>query len=171
MSVEVVIDDSLGVTLKVYGFYLPDDHELYSQCFSSVTNTSVANLVKEIESHIVCHGANATISVHVVHHIIPKSVDHLTVGDNVNSFPDEEYLRVKDCEILCSGFDQRPRCSKFVQTEEKFEMVKLRKLTEPAHINSPVSLMQVELNKSSVHIDHELSKDFEFICVSRLDSI
>ena len=167
MSVEVVIDDSLGVTLKVYGFYLPDDHELYSQCFRSVTNTSVANLVKEIESHIVCHGANATISVHVVHHINPKSVDHLTVGDNVNSFPDEEYLRVKDCEILCSGFDQRPR----VQTEEKFEVVKLRKLTEPAHINSPVSLMQVELNKSSVHIDHELSKDFDFICVSRLDSI
>lgn len=65
-------------------------------------------------------------------------------------------------------------------------MVKQRKLTEPAHINSPVSqtpperlkltiqmqrmrcsqlenqlrLMQEELNKSSVHIDHELSKDF-----------
>ena len=78
--------------------------------------------MKEIESHIVCHGANATISVHVVHHIIPKSVDHLTFGDNVNSFPDEEYLRVKDCEILCSGFDQCARCSKFVQTEEQSEM-------------------------------------------------
>ena len=84
-ELEVVIDDSLGFTLKVYGFYLPDDHELYSQYFRSVTNTSVANLVKEIESHIVCHGVNATISAHVVHHIIPKSVDHLTVEDNVNS--------------------------------------------------------------------------------------
>ena len=65
-------------------------------------------------------------------------------------------------------------------------MVKQRKLTQHAHINSPVSqtpperlkltlqmqqmrcsqlenqlrLMQEELNKSSVHIDHELSKDF-----------
>ena len=84
-ELEVVIDDSLGFTLKVYGFYLPDDHELYSQYFRSVSNTSVANLVTEIESHIVCHGVNATISAHVVHHIIPKSVDHLAVGDNVNS--------------------------------------------------------------------------------------
>lgn len=185
-ELEVVIDDSLGFTLKVYGFYLPDDHELYSQYFRSVTNTSVANLVKEIESHIVCHGVNATISAHVVHHIIPKSVDHLTVEDNVNSFPHEEYWRVKDCEILCNGLDRCARCSKFVQTEEKSKMVKQRKLTEPAHINSPVSqtpperlkltlqmqrmrcsqlenqlrLMQEELNKSSVHIDHELSKDF-----------
>ena len=48
-ELEVVIDDSLGFTLKVYGFYLPDDHELYSQHFRSVTNTSVANLVKAIE--------------------------------------------------------------------------------------------------------------------------
>ena len=47
-ELEVVIDDSLGFTLKVYGFYLPDDHELYSQYFKSVTNTTVANLVKEI---------------------------------------------------------------------------------------------------------------------------
>ena len=185
-ELEVVIDDSLGFTLKVYEFYLPDDHELYSKYFRSVTNTSVANLVKEIESHIVCHGVNATISAHVVHHIIPKSVDHLTVEDNVNSFPHEEYWRVKDCKILCSGLDQCASCSKFVQTEEKSKMVKQRKLTEPAHINSPVSqtpperlkltlqmqrmrcsqlenqlrLMQEELNKSSVHIDHELSKDF-----------
>ena len=79
--------------LKVYGFYLTDHHKLYSQYFRSDTNTSVANLkeAKEIESHIVCHGVNATFPAHVVHHIIPKSVDHLTVEDNVNSFPHEEY--------------------------------------------------------------------------------
>ena len=90
-ELEVIIDDSLGFALKVYGFYLPDDHELYLKYFRSVTNISVANLVKEIESHVVCHGVNATISAHVVHHVIPKSVDHLTVEDNVNSFPHEEY--------------------------------------------------------------------------------
>ena len=32
-ELEVVIDHSLGFTLKVYGFYLPYDHELYSQYF------------------------------------------------------------------------------------------------------------------------------------------
>ena len=185
-QLEVVIDDIVGFTLKVYGFYLPDDHQLYSQHFRSVTNYSVANLVKKIESHIVCNAVNATVSAHMVHHIIPKSVDHLTFEDNVNSSPHEEYWRVKDCEILRSGLDQWARCSKFVQTEEKSKMVTQRKLTEPAHINSPVSetpperlkstlqmqqmkcsqvenqlrLMQEELNKSSVHMDHKLSKDF-----------
>ena len=75
-------------------------------------------------------------------------------------------------------------------------MVKQRKLTEPAHINSPVSqtpperlkltlqmqrmrcsqlenqlrLMQEELNKSSVHIDHELSMDFISIMGKTLGS-
>ena len=78
---------------------------MYSKYFRSVTNISVANLVKEIESHVLCHGVNATISANVVHHVIPKSVDHLTVEDNVNSFPHEEYWRVKDYEILCSGLE------------------------------------------------------------------
>ena len=54
-SLEVQVSSvNLLLSGTVYGFYLPDDHKLYSQYFRSVTNTSVANLVKEIESHIVC---------------------------------------------------------------------------------------------------------------------
>lgn len=78
--------------------------------------------MKDIESHVVCPGVDATISANVVHHVIPKSVDHLTHEDTVNSFPHEEYWRVKDCEVLCSGLDRCACCSKFLQAEAKSKM-------------------------------------------------
>ena len=56
LLLELIIDDSLGFTVKVSGCLLPDDHELYSNCFRSVMNVSVSNLVKDIESYFICPG-------------------------------------------------------------------------------------------------------------------
>ena len=74
---ELVIDDSLGFTIKVYGCLLPEDHELYSNYLRSTMNVSVPNLVKDMERYFICPGVEPSTCSDVIQHVIPKFVDHL----------------------------------------------------------------------------------------------
>ena len=76
-ELELVIDDSLGFTIKVYGCFLPGDHELYSNYLRSVMNVSVSNLVKDMESYFICPGVDPSTCHGVIQHVVPKYVDHL----------------------------------------------------------------------------------------------
>ena len=55
-EIEIMIDDSLGFTIYVYGWLLPDDHELYTSNLRSVTNITVSDLVRSISTLCVCPG-------------------------------------------------------------------------------------------------------------------
>ena len=55
-ELEVIVDDSLGFTVKVYGSYLVDDHPLYLRYRRSMKNVTLSNLVKELESYQLCDG-------------------------------------------------------------------------------------------------------------------
>jgi hypothetical protein len=47
-EVEIVIDNVLGFTIKLYGCILPENHPLYTGYLRSVTNITVTELIKEI---------------------------------------------------------------------------------------------------------------------------
>ena len=94
-ELELVIDDSLGFTIKVYGCLLPEDHELYSNCLRPVMNVSVSNLVKDMERYFICPGVEPSTCSDVIQHVIPKFVDHLKKEEE--SFPSEQYWRAKGC--------------------------------------------------------------------------
>ena len=190
---ELEIDDSLGHTIKVFGCYIPEDRKLYSKNLRSVFNTSVSDLVKDIDSLLICSGIKPDISADVIHHVIPKVVDHLTLSEeqesNFNLFPHEEYWRVRGCDILCDSLQQCVACSKYEHAANKTKMSKQKKLTEPAHVKSPGSQtpperikltlqmqrmkcneLELQINqmkelipKSSIEIDQELSKDITSI--------
>lgn len=186
-ELELIIDDSLGFTIKVYGCLLPEDHELYSNSLRSVMNITVSNLVKDMERHFICPGVEPSTCSDVIQHVIPKCVDHFKEED---SFPSKQYWRAKGCELLCEGNNQQcMSCCKHSQAVEKTQRSKLKKLSEPAHLNSPVSQtpperikltlqmqrlrcaelerqlneMKAEIKNSSIEIDHELSKDLTSI--------
>lgn len=59
-EIQVMIYDSLGFPISVYGWLLPEDHELYSECFRSVANFTVSDLVKKTEAMSICPGVNHT---------------------------------------------------------------------------------------------------------------
>ena len=186
---ELVIDDSLGFTIKVYGCLLPEDHELYSNYLRSTMNVSVPNLVKDMERYFICPGVEPSTCSDVMQHVIPKFVDHLREEDEI-SFPSKQYWHAKGCELLCEGSNQQCMyCSKFSHAVDKTKRSKLKKLSEPAHINSPVSQtpperikltlqmqrlkcaeleqqlneMKAEIKNSSIEVGHELSKDLTSI--------
>jgi len=78
-EIEIMIDDSLGFTIYVYGWLLPEDHELYTTNLRSITNITASDPVKSISTLFICPGGETIQIVKqyraIVHHAIPKSVD------------------------------------------------------------------------------------------------
>jgi len=55
---EVIMDDSLGFTAKVFGSYLPEDHPLYLDCRRTVRNITVSKLIRQLEGYRLCNGVS-----------------------------------------------------------------------------------------------------------------
>ena len=191
-ELEIMIDDSLGFTISVYGWFLPEDHEIYTENFRSVTNITLSDLVKSIDTLMIWPGVKPSqLSSNIVHHLIPKSVDplfHENMTD-ANSFPHQEYWRTCGCMVLCENKKQCDSCYQYSHKCELSQKAKQRKLAETAHLFSPVSQtaperikltlqmqrlkcaeleqkleeMKSEIHKSSVEVDNKLSQDITTI--------
>ena len=192
-EIQIMIDDSLGFTIYVYGWLLPEDHELYTTNLRSVTNITVSDLVKSIGTLSICPGVKPfELSSSILHHVIPKSVDPLLNDDDDDdgsSFPHQEYWRTRSCAVLFDNGKQCCSCHHYSHKSELSHMAKQKKLAEPAHLFSPVSQttperikltlqmqrfkcaeleqklkeMKLEIQKSSVEVDHQLSQDITSI--------
>ena len=188
---EIMIDDSLGFTIYVYGWLLPEDHELYTANLRSITNITVSDLVKSIDT-LICPGVKPSkLSSSIVHHVIPRSVDPLLSldDDDGSSFPHQEYWRTRGCAVLFEDAEQCCSCHQYSKKSELSHKAKQKKLAEPAHLFSPISQtaperikltlqmqrfkcaeleqrledMKLEIQKSSVEVDHQLSQDITSI--------
>ena len=188
-EIEIMIDDSLGFTIYVYvyGWLLPED-ELYTTNLRSVTNITVSDLVKSISTLGICPRVKPfELSNSIVHHVIPKSVDPFSVNDadDGSSFPHQEYWRTHGCALLLGLSEQCCSCLQYSKKSELSKKAQQKKLAEPAHLFSPVSQtaleqikltlqmqrlkcaeleqkleeMKLEIQKSSVEVDHHLSQD------------
>lgn len=59
-ELELIVDDSIGYTVKTYGCSLPEDHDLYVKYRRSMRNVTVSSLVKDIDNYKMCCGVQAT---------------------------------------------------------------------------------------------------------------
>lgn len=185
-EIELMIDDSLGFSISVYGWLLPEDHGIFTTNLRSVCNITVSDLIKSINSLQICPGVEPyELSSKIVHHSIPKPVDPL-FADSDSSFPHQEYWRTKNCSVLCESDDsQCPSCHQYSHKSEINHKAKEKKLNEPAHLFSPISQtapqrikltlqrqrlrcaeleqkiveMEAEIKKSSIEVDHQLGED------------
>lgn len=71
-QLELVVDDSLGFTILVYGWLLPDDHILYTKYYRSMRNVTLNELVRKLtESFIICPGIEQPeLNSNIIHHVI-----------------------------------------------------------------------------------------------------
>ena len=53
-EMEIVVDDGLGFTVKVFGCFLPEDHPLYLDYKRTAANVTIPMLVKELETYKLC---------------------------------------------------------------------------------------------------------------------
>ena len=91
-ELEIIVDDSLGFTVKVYGCYLPEDHPVYVEYWRTVRNVPIWRLVKELESYTFCSGvAIVELTCKLFHHVIPTNEDLLQEENSILS--EWEYKR------------------------------------------------------------------------------
>ena len=189
---EIIIDDSLGFAVKVFGCYIPEDHELYLSTKRLVRNFTVSALVDNVARlYKLCSGVQPVgeLTKQIFHHVVPMSVDPL-IDETSQVFPHKGFWRGKNCSILCNEEQSTcSACQEFDSKEGRATKAKERKLAKPAHIKAPISKthpdrvkltlqnqrlrcaelerqleeMKIEIQKNSVEVGHDLSNDFTSI--------
>lgn len=137
---EIIVDDSLGFTVKVLGSYLVDNHPLYLQYRRSMQNVTMSDLLKGLEIYRFCDGVHATeLTSKLYHHVIPITHDFMT-DEQEEQFPHKAFWRTRECLLIsreenniCSA------CMEYVLCTENARKVKESRLAKPAHLNAPVS--------------------------------
>lgn len=183
---EIIMDDSLGFTVKVFCSYLPEDHPLYLDYRRTVRNITVSNLIRQLEGYRLCDGVSIMeLNGKLYHHVIPLS--HDTFGEEEEQqFPHKGFWRAKGCFLLGQQHVVCCECDEFMSCSENARKSKESRSAKPAHVKAPVSQtdperikltlqgqrlrcaeleqqlndMKAELQKSNIEIDHELSDDF-----------
>ncbi|KAL9978005.1 hypothetical protein ACROYT_G015478 [Oculina patagonica] len=98
---ELIIDKSLCFTVKVFGSFLVEDHDLYLRHQRSMCNVTVSVVIKELEEFKLCGVVNACeMTSKLYHHVIPLDPD-LVVDEDSQQFLHEGYWRAKGCLLLC----------------------------------------------------------------------
>ena len=58
---QIIIDESLELTLATNGWLLPDDHELYKLFKRTVRNSEMHRIFSEIQSYQLCDGVKDSV--------------------------------------------------------------------------------------------------------------
>ena len=100
---EILVDDSLGFTIKVYGCYLPEDHPVYLDYRRIVRNITTSRLAKELEkNYSLCCGVDALEMTSKLFYHVARSEG----SEEEEQFPHTGYWRVKSCLIMCGKLEE-----------------------------------------------------------------
>ena len=110
-----MIDNSLGYTISIFGWWLPENHDLYTINLRSVTKITVSDLVKDLENSYICAGVKPIERCQdVLPHVIPKPPGDALFEDPGPSFPHEKFWRTRNCAVLLEEKDlQCDSCSRY----------------------------------------------------------
>ena len=160
---DIQIDDSLGFTLIVFGWFLPEDHSIYMNTRRSIRNITVSNLIKEIEKLSICtgHPENA-FSGNSLRHVLPVEIDPFDQTESSSPFPCKEYLRANNCEILVEGSESNCKlCIERVCYQEMTTRRKRARETVPAKPKAPVSLTSPQRIKLTLQAQRLQCKELQ----------
>ena len=146
---EIFVDSSLQFTLRVFGWLLTDDHDLYMKYERSFINVTLSNFIQEIEQSFLCKGIDipdVKAAALIQRHVIPKkfSFAKFQQSSSQTRFFQDEFLRSGNCPLLLSGKNQCSSClahgANFIYESKRKEV----RLKEPAKLTAPVSFTSPE---------------------------
>ena len=112
----VTVDSGLGFSIAVFGWFLPDNHELYLEHKRSLFYVTISTLCNTIQSFSVCSGLEhdmLEISAPILTHSVPLLTEEY--DEDGPPFQFDMYSRSKGCFVLCHS-DQ---CSDCLNVEGK----------------------------------------------------
>ena len=113
---EIFIDQSLSFSLRVYGWMLPKDHEIYANVNNSFLNITFSNFVHQLKLYNLCHGIsipNTKLTNNIQKHVIPKKFNYFDyqvklVQTNLNQ---DEFHRSSSCKVLVTDINPCLSCN------------------------------------------------------------
>ncbi|KXJ10782.1 hypothetical protein AC249_AIPGENE21812 [Exaiptasia diaphana] len=161
-QLEIIVDESLGFTVKVYGSFLVEDHPVYLKYRRSLQNLTFSNLVKELESLRLCNGVEAMeLTGKLFHHVVPIHHDSLSDDEEQEQFPHKGFWRVKGCLLIGEGEEKSCSvCTMYADNVNSAKKSQECKPLKPAHLNAPVSKTDPERIKLALQ-GHRLKVDNE----------
>ena len=143
---EVFIDNSLTFSLRVYGWMLPQNHQLYSKFNKSFHNVTFTNFAAYVRQFILCKGISTPDPEKLLNcqkHVSPKFFNYhkyLEASFKTNVHQDE-FFRSNSCAILfnqnfstsCSSCHSH--CIKMTSEANR----KQANLDKPAKLYAPVT--------------------------------
>ena len=132
---KLTIDDGLGFTLQIYDWFLPEDHMLYTTAKRTLRNITFSNLIKQIETLVICTGLkNNNITGSLIHHVVPTSVLRDEESLPINPLHSQVFVRAESCFMLTEETQICDECSRYDRSQEKENRKKEKRLQEPANL-------------------------------------
>ncbi|XP_047135769.1 uncharacterized protein LOC124812779 [Hydra vulgaris] len=145
---EIFVDDSLHFTLRVFGWILSEDHDLYKQFSRSFLNVTLSTFTFLLEHYELCKGIevpNISKELQFQKHVIPKKFNYhdyqqLAFKPHLNQ---DQYFRSNNCRLLLNKDDINTcaDCRICVQKVSSEEKSKLSTINKPAKLNAPIKFI------------------------------
>ena len=110
---DIYVDFSLGFSIRVYCWFLNDDHSLYKQYKRSFFNVTLSAIITELQTLKLCKGIHVVEQKHneqamkVERQVIHKKVFYqkYLACDHSDRKHAQEFLRSSTCEMPLKNFD------------------------------------------------------------------
>ena len=131
---DIEVDQTMGFSIYVYDWPLPDDHLLYIENSRSIFNISARNLMNGVQRYNICEGVNDATNMkeHLVQYERNRSV-----GDEQRGFQGKKYFRPENCELLTDN-SICTTCSNLTNQMKMKEAKKTAENLKPLHQNTPL---------------------------------
>ena len=145
---EIFVGQSLRFQIRVLGWVLRDNHDIYGQYNSSCENVFLSNLVYSLNSYNVCQGMQDNLSIDYSL-LVKDSIQKVFIPFQENKLPLYEFIfyRSNECSILtktsmCIGCSQKQK--KLLQRNNKSTKRKANSLTISLKPKAPISATSPE---------------------------
>ena len=154
----VRVDSGLGFSVAVFGWFLPDTHELYCEHKRSLFHITAPSLCKAVQEFSVCPGLpevlNAVDPVHGVSRITRHSVPFLPelYGDDGPPFKVKVFAGSENCAVLCNLTEEEScqSCLSTFQAQKRKADITSEKKSMPVKDKAPLASCSKERLVASI---------------------
>ena len=143
----VRIDSNLRFEVASFGWFLPNNHEIYTEHEHSMSFVSVSSLTTELQAYNVCPGLPLSQELpvtdpvdgvsQVTRHTVPFSPD--VYRDKSVPYQVSLYIRSADCSMLQASEEACDSCSKVLSSEMKQQNQLTTKKAKPVKEKAPLA--------------------------------
>eukprot|EP00794_Sanderia_malayensis_P002815 gene2815-3251_t len=136
---EVFVNSDLKFSVRVFGWKLPEEHELSETYEKSCKNITLSNLISILNGYTICCGMLELEQADFgsfIKHCIPKKVEITDTG--TSPFHQTDFNRALSCQVLATA----NQCKKCISSQREVAKAAKRKrdnLTVPEKLNAPIS--------------------------------